>query len=281
MTALRLDGNALAKRLNQALLPRIAALVRPPCLAVVLVGENPASQVYVRRKGEVAHRLGMRHRQITLDATVSQAALMAAVRDLVDDDSVDGILVQLPLPAGLDANAVVESIDPNKDVDGLGSRNAGLLAMGRAVFKPCTPAGVMEFLREGGVSLPGVRAVVLGRSTIVGRPVAQLLEQANATVTVCHSHTRDLAGEISRADVVVAAIGRPIFVQGAWIRDGAVVIDVGINRREDGTLCGDVDTEAAALRARAITPVPGGVGPMTIAMLMHNTVTAATRRLAR
>jgi methylenetetrahydrofolate dehydrogenase (NADP+)/methenyltetrahydrofolate cyclohydrolase len=252
-------------------------LPKPPTLAVVLVGSDPASQVYVRRKGEVAVRLGMGHRQVNLPAAAAQGDVVAAVRDLSLDRDVDGILVQLPLPVGLDATAVIEAIDPDKDVDGLTARNAGWLSQGRAVFVPCTPAGVLAMLADTGVSLRGARAVVIGRSAIVGRPVAQLLEQADATVTVCHSRTRDLADEVGRAEVVVAAVGRPNLVQGSWIRPGAVVIDVGINRVGD-SLVGDVDTEAASARASVVTPVPGGVGPMTIAMLMRNTVVAAERR---
>jgi methylenetetrahydrofolate dehydrogenase (NADP+)/methenyltetrahydrofolate cyclohydrolase len=277
VSARLLDGRELSRRLNGALRPRIAALPKPPTLAVVLVGSDPASQVYVRRKGEVAVRLGMGHRQVNLPAAAAQGDVVAAVRDLSLDRDVDGILVQLPLPVGLDATAVIEAIDPDKDVDGLTARNAGWLSQGRAVFVPCTPAGVLAMLADTGVSLRGARAVVIGRSAIVGRPVAQLLEQADATVTVCHSRTRDLADEVGRAEVVVAAVGRPNLVQGSWIRPGAVVIDVGINRVGD-SLVGDVDTEAASARASVVTPVPGGVGPMTIAMLMRNTVVAAERR---
>ena len=195
------------------------------------------------------------------------------------DDGIDGILVQLPLPAGLDSTAILDRIDAAKDVDGFHPNNAGHLSQGRSRFVPCTPAGVMRILDHYGIDLEGKRAVVVGRSNIVGRPMAMLLEQANCTVTVAHSRTRNLPDLLADAEVVVAAIGRPNFVEGGWVRPGAVVIDVGINRIEDGSLVGDVDTSSASERAAAITPVPGGVGPMTIAMLMANTVTAAEQRL--
>jgi len=251
---------------------------RPPGLAVVLVGENPASQVYVRRKTLVAGRVGFLHRQIDLPAEISQADLLACIASLNRDPVIDGILVQLPLPAHLDTQAVLDAVDPAKDVDGFHPENAGRLAQGRPRFVPCTPLGVMRLLEDAEVPLEGAHAVVIGRSDIVGKPMAHLLLHQNATVTLCHSRTRDLAGEVARADVVVAAVGRPRMVRGDWIKEGAAVIDVGINRLEDGTLCGDVDTEAAAGRAGWITPVPGGVGPMTIAMLMANTLKSALLR---
>jgi len=276
-----LDGKELAKELNQALKPRAAALARPPGLAVVLVGEDPASQVYVRRKGEVAERLGFHHQQITLPADTSQARLIEIVDALNADAAVDGILVQLPLPKGIDTDLVVNRIDPDKDVDGFTDANAGRLARGRPNFVACTPKGVMRLIAHAGVNLEGVNAVVVGRSNIVGRPQAQLLEQANATVTICHSRTRDLAAVIGTADVLVVAIGKAEMVKGAWIKPGAVVIDVGMNRLADGRLVGDVEYEAAAQRASVITPVPGGVGPLTIAMLMDNTYEAARRRQGR
>ena len=202
------------------------------------------------------------------------------VDELNADDGIDGILVQLPLPAGLDSTAILDRIDPAKDVDGFHPDNVGHLSQGRPRFVPCTPYGVMRLLEQSDVSLEGKRAVVVGRSNIVGRPMAMLLEQANATVTLAHSRTADLPGLLADADVVVAAVGRPHFVKGEWLKPGAIVIDVGINRLEDGSLVGDVDTEAAASRVKAITPVPGGVGPMTIAMLMANTVRAAEARLS-
>ncbi len=274
-----LDGKALAQRLNQALAGRVAELPRPPGLAVVLVGSDPASEIYVRRKGQVAARLGFHHRQIDLPADTPQAELELVIDALNADPLIDGILVQLPLPDGLDADRIVNRIDPDKDVDGFTDLSAGRLARGRPGLVACTPKGVMRLIELSGIHLSGTAACVVGRSNIVGRPMAQLLEQANATVTVCHSRTRDLRAVVAASDVVVVAIGRAELVEGAWIKPGAVVIDVGMNRRDDGTLVGDVGFEAAAERAGAITPVPGGVGPMTIAMLMENTFEAARRRL--
>ncbi|HHO53371.1 MAG TPA: bifunctional 5,10-methylenetetrahydrofolate dehydrogenase/5,10-methenyltetrahydrofolate cyclohydrolase [Deltaproteobacteria bacterium] len=281
MSARILDGRALARRLNQALKIRAAELPRPPGLGVVLVGEDPASRVYVRRKGIVAERLGFLHRQHDLPADSSLERIQGVVAELNDDPAIDGILVQLPLPGGLDGRLVTEWIEPDKDVDGLTTISAGLLAQGRPHLIPCTPLGILRLLEEAEVSLEGLDAVVIGRSNLVGRPVAHLLEQANATVTQCHSRTRDLAGIVGRSDVVVAALGHPGAVEGEWIRPGAVVIDVGVNRLEDGTLAGDVGFEVAAQRASAITPVPGGVGPMTIAMLMENTLRASAQRQGR
>ncbi len=281
MTARSLNGRALARQRNQALKSRIAALPRPPGLAVVLVGEDPASQIYVRRKGVVAGRLGIAHQQIDLPADATQEALLAVIDRLNDDTSVDGILVQLPLPRHLDATVVMDRIDPAKDADGLHPTNTGLLVQGRAGLIACTPHGCMHLLRESGEELSGRDAVVIGRSNIVGRPMAALLEQANCTVTLCHSRTRDLESIVRRSDVVVAAVGRPNLIRGEWIKPGAVVIDVGMNRLEDGSLAGDVFFDEAREVAGAITPVPGGVGPMTIAMLMENTVRAAEARLGR
>jgi len=215
-----------------------------------------------------------------LDSSVEQAALEAVIDDLNARDEIDAILVQLPLPGHLDSTAILDRIDPAKDVDGFHPDNVGRLCQARPRFVPCTPCGVMVMLERTGLVLSGKRAVVVGRSNIVGRPMAMLLEQANATVTVCHSRTADLQAHLAEADVVVAAVGRPKFVQGDWLKPGCVVIDVGINRLEDGSLCGDVDTEAAAERAGWITPVPGGVGPMTISMLMANTVAASEARQA-
>jgi methylenetetrahydrofolate dehydrogenase (NADP+)/methenyltetrahydrofolate cyclohydrolase len=273
-----LDGRALSRARNKALKARVPSLARPPGLAVVLVGEDPASEVYVRRKGVVADRLGFVHRQINLPADVAPAVLDATIDTLNADPDIDGILVQLPLPAGLDGKGVVERIDPDKDADGLTTASMGRLLQGRPVMVPCTPLGVMRLIASAGISLEGASACVIGRSVLVGRPMAVLLEQANATVTLCHSRTRDLEAIVGRSDVVVAAIGRPEAIPGAWIREGATVIDVGINRLDDGRLVGDVAFESAAARAGAITPVPGGVGPMTIAMLMENTFRAAVHR---
>ena len=285
MTAAIIDGKAIAAKLRaevaaSALELRGKHIV--PTLAVVLVGEDPASAVYVRNKTKAAREANVDVRDHKLPATASQAELMALVAELNADPAVDGILVQLPLPKHLDSDAVIRALDPAKDVDGLHPTNLGYLAQGRPQFVPCTPKGCMRLLREAGAGadLGGMRAVVLGRSVLVGKPIAMLLSNANATVTICHSKTRDLAEEVRRADIVVAAIGRPELVAGEWIRDGAYVLDVGINRLDTGKLVGDVAYAAAATRARAITPVPGGVGPMTIACLLENTVEAARRRRA-
>lgn len=292
MTAAIIDGKAVA----QGVIARATALSgafvrqagRPPGLAVVLVGEDPASQVYVRNKGREAEACGFRSEQHTLAADTSEADLLALVARLNADPGIDGILVQLPLPKTIEAGRILTAIDPAKDVDGFHPVNVGLIASGeteRAVV-PCTPAGAM-ILIEGvlGRSLAGRHAVVLGRSNIVGKPVAQLLLQRDATVTIAHSRTRDLPDLCRQADVLVAAVGRPQMVRGDWVKPGAVVIDVGINRipapeRGEGRtrLVGDVATDEAMERAAAITPVPGGVGPMTIALLMANTVTAAHLR---
>ncbi|MBN2799566.1 MAG: bifunctional 5,10-methylenetetrahydrofolate dehydrogenase/5,10-methenyltetrahydrofolate cyclohydrolase [Deltaproteobacteria bacterium] len=278
MSVTLLDGRALSREINQAVKRQVATLSRPPGLGVILVGEDPASQVYVGRKQRVAEALGLLHVQRTLPADITQEALLAELDALQGRDDIDGVLVQLPLPDHLDADAVALRLDPAKDVDGLSPVNAGLLALGRPAMVPCTPAGVMRMLERGGVPLSGKRAVVVGRSNIVGRPIAHLLEQANATVTVCHSRTADLAEEVGRADVIIAAVGSPELVRGAWIRPGAAVIDVGVNRLEDGSLVGDVEFAAAAERAAVLTPVPGGVGPMTIALLMENTLRCALAR---
>jgi methylenetetrahydrofolate dehydrogenase (NADP+)/methenyltetrahydrofolate cyclohydrolase len=249
-----------------------------PTLAVVLVGDDPASAVYVRSKTKAAREANVDVRDHKLPATTSQAELIALIEQLNRDAVVDGILVQLPLPASLDADAVIRALDPSKDVDGLHPMSLGLLAQGKPSFVPCTPSGCMRLLREVDAELAGARAVVIGRSLLVGKPIALLLANASATVTLCHSRTRDLADEARRADIVVAAVGKPEMVRGDWIKPGAIVLDVGINRTAAGTLIGDVEFAAAAERARAITPVPRGVGPMTIACLLENTVTAARDR---
>jgi methylenetetrahydrofolate dehydrogenase (NADP+)/methenyltetrahydrofolate cyclohydrolase len=273
-----MNGRLLAKERSVALREAAAALGRRPGLAVLLVGEDPASQVYVGKKTAACERLGLLHRQITLPDSTTQAELLAQIDALNADDAIDGILVQLPLPKGIDANAVLDRIDPIKDVDGFHPENLGLLAQGRARYVSCTPAGCMRLLARWNVDLEGKSALVIGRSTIVGRPMSLLLDRANATVTVAHSRTRDLPELVAAADVIVAAIGRPEAIKGAWIKPGAVVVDVGINRLADGRLVGDVEYDAAVARASLITPVPGGVGPMTISMLMSNTIDAATRR---
>ncbi len=279
--AISMNGRALARARNVALRPRIAALPRPPGLAVVLVGSDPASQVYVGRKGKVAARLGLHHVQHDLPEDTPEAELLALVDRLNADPDIDGILVQVPLPPHMDRERVLDRIDPAKDVDGFHPWNMGLLAQGRPRFVACTPRGIMELLSEHRVPLSGARAVVVGRSTIVGRPVSLLLDKANATVTVCHSRTRDLEARVREADVVVVAVGKPDAVPAAWIKPGAAVIDVGVNRLDDGSLAGDVGAGPELDAAGWVTPVPGGVGPMTIAMLMANTVESAERRLAR
>lgn len=277
MSARILDGKAIAGAVAEALRPRVAALPRRPGLAVVLVGDDPASAIYVRNKARMAEKLGFHHRQVVLPATASEAEVVDVVAALNADDAIDGILVQLPLPRGIDKDRVLDLIRPDKDVDGFHPVNAGLLCQRRPAVVACTPAGCMRLLAETGVPLRGLEAVVIGRSNIVGKPMSQLLDLADCTVTVAHSRTRDLAAAVARADVVVAAVGIPEVVKGAWIKPGALVIDVGMNRDAAGRLCGDVEYAAAAERAGWITPVPGGVGPMTIAMLMSNTVDQAER----
>jgi methylenetetrahydrofolate dehydrogenase (NADP+)/methenyltetrahydrofolate cyclohydrolase len=281
MAAQIIDGKAVAAKVRAEVKAGVAELVargRTPGLAVVLTGDDPASAVYVRNKTKAASECGVRVFDHKLPATTTQAELAALVTQLGQDPAVDGILVQLPLPKGLDEKAILALVPPDKDVDGLTSASAGRLMQGLPTFESCTPKGCMRLLAEAGVKLSGARALVIGRSVLVGKPMAALLTNADATVTVAHSRTRDLAEEVGRADVVVAAIGRPEYVKGAWIKPGAAVIDVGINRTADGKLVGDVEFAPAAERAGCITPVPGGVGPMTIAMLLANTLESARRR---
>jgi len=280
-----IDGKAIAQRVRAEVALRARAFTeahgRPPGLEVVLVGDDPASVVYTRNKEKAAIEAGVRGKLHRLPADTSEADLLALVRRLNDDASVDGILVQLPLPKHVREMAVLDAVDPAKDVDGFHPYNAGLLSSGRPHLVPCTPTGCMRLLREAGAALEGARAVVVGRSNIVGKPMAQLLLAANVTVTVAHSRTKDLRELCKSADILVAAIGRPKMIGGDHVGRGAYVIDVGINRGADGKLCGDVDFEAASEHAGAITPVPGGVGPMTIACLLQNTLLAAEKRLAR
>ncbi len=278
MSARIIDGRAVAAALRARLAEQIATLPFRPGLAVVLVGDDPASAIYVRGKDRVATAAGIAARTIRLPSDVSEEALIAQIARLNADPDVDGILVQLPLPPQIVSQAVIEAIDPDKDVDGFHPLNAGRLASGYPGLVPCTPAGVMRLLAEAAIPLEGARALVLGRSGIVGRPMAMLLLAAHATVTIAHSRTRDLAAECRRADLIVAAAGRPELVRGEWISPGATVIDVGVNRLADGRLVGDVAFAEAVRVAGAITPVPGGVGPMTIACLLENTVIAALRR---
>ena len=282
MAARTIDGKAVAAAVRERVRVDVAAYVeesgRTPTLATVIVGEDPASEVYVNMKHKACGEAGIGSVHHGLEAATSEEELLELVRALGADDDVDGILVQLPVPAHIDSDAVVAAIDPGKDVDGLTPTNAGLLAHGTPDLVPCTPAGVMELLAHEGVELEGAEAVVVGRSKLVGVPVARLLLSANATVTICHSRTRDLDATCARADVLVAAVGVPRLLGAAAVKPGAVVIDVGVNRLEEG-LVGDVDYEAAREVAGAITPVPGGVGPMTIAMLLANTLRAARRRV--
>ncbi|HMC05894.1 MAG TPA: bifunctional methylenetetrahydrofolate dehydrogenase/methenyltetrahydrofolate cyclohydrolase FolD [Solirubrobacterales bacterium] len=285
MGARVIDGKAVAAEVRARVAREVEELGaanggRAPGLATVLVGDDPASHVYVANKRKQTEEVGMRSIHHGLDAPIPQDELLALVAELNADEDVDGILVQLPLPGHIDQDAVIATIDPAKDVDGLTAGSAGLLAQGRPALVPCTPLGVMELLRHAGVEPQGAEAVIVGRSILVGRPLASLLLNANATVTVCHSRTRELTGVCRRADVLVAAVGSPRLVKGDWVKPGAAVIDVGMNRTDDG-LVGDVDFEAAGELAGAITPVPGGVGPMTIAMLLENTLRAATSRLGQ
>ncbi|WP_277018477.1 bifunctional methylenetetrahydrofolate dehydrogenase/methenyltetrahydrofolate cyclohydrolase FolD [Paracoccus hibiscisoli] len=279
MTAQTLDGKAFAARLRARIAAQVADLAPRgivPGLAVVLVGEDPASQVYVRSKGRMTREVGMTSFEHRLPATTDQQTLLALIARLNADPAVNGILVQLPLPKGLDEAAVINAILPEKDVDGFHILNVGRLATGQKAMVPCTPLGCLMLLRDHLGSLAGRNAVVIGRSNIVGKPMAQLLLRDSATVTVAHSRTQDLPALCRQADILVAAVGRAHFVQGDWIKPGATVIDVGINRTETG-LVGDVDFAAASQVAGAITPVPGGVGPMTIACLLANTLTATAR----
>ena len=275
-----LDGKAVAAAVRREVQDRVARLKGAglePGLATVLVGDDPASRVYVGNKERACGEVGIRSHGHRLAATATQSELLGLVRDLGRRADVHGILVQLPLPSHLDAQAVIQALPPEKDVDGLHPVNQGLLMAGQPGARPCTPLGVMRLIDETGIVLTGRHAAVVGRSVLVGKPVALMLLERHATVTICHSRTRDLAEEVGRADVVVAATGQAGLVRGAWIRPGAVVVDVGINRGADGKLCGDVEFAPAAARAAFITPVPGGVGPMTVAMLLANTVAAAER----
>ena len=282
-----LDGKKLSETVRAELKTRVTAFTakhgRAPGLDVILVGEDAASQVYTRSKEKASNEAGMHGVLHKLPADTSEYALLALVKKLNTDDAVDGILVQLPLPKHITEQRVLDAVDPKKDVDGFHPVNAGLLASGRPGLVPCTPRGCMKLLELAGVSLEGAHAVVVGRSNIVGKPMAQLLLAKNATVTIAHSKTRDLPALCRTADVLVAAVGRAEMIQGDWVKEGAVVIDVGINRVPVGDksrLVGDVAYSDAAERARAITPVPGGVGPMTIACLLENTLVAAEARLA-
>ncbi len=291
MPGLPIDGKALAASLQEALKSRVGDLTprlgRKPCLAVVLVGDNPASQVYVKSKSKAAHACGMDTLDLALPKEVSNAELQTKLRELSVDPKVDGILLQLPLPKGLDEFGALMCIKPELDVDGLHPVNQGLLMRGEVAHRPCTPRGIIALIDQASIalgrdkSLAGLHAVVLGRSILVGKPVALLLLERHLTVTMCHSRTKELAAECRRADVLVAAIGKAEFVKGDFVKPGAIVIDVGINRTETGKLVGDVAFEEALNSAAAVTPVPGGVGPMTITMLLTNTVDSAEKRISK
>ncbi len=283
MTARIIDGKSIAKELRESLAPRVAALKEQgitPGLTVIVVGDDPASAIYVRNKERACVKLGMNSQVLRFPAETTQEEILNTVRLLNQDDSVHGILVQLPLPRHIDEQAVLRAIDPDKDVDGFHAMNAGRLMNGELGFVACTPKGVMRLLEVSGVELDGKNAVVVGRSNIVGKPMALLLLQKNCTVTIAHSHTKDLAAVTRSADILVVAVGRAGFITGDMIKPGAAVMDVGINR-VDGKVVGDVDFESAKEVASCITPVPGGVGAMTIAMLMENTVEAAENYVRR
>lgn len=279
MTAQLIDGKtisaALLDRVAEGVQTRLDQGLRAPALAVILVGNNPASEIYVRNKKRSCEKVGIRSLSYDLPASTTQEALLQLVATLNQDPEVDGILVQLPLPEHINPETIIETIDPKKDVDGFHPYNVGRLALKMPLLRPCTPRGVMIMLEHAGIEVKGKHAVVIGASNIVGRPMALELLLARATVTVCHSATADLAAEVRRADIIVAGVGRPFFVKGDWIKPGAVVIDVGINRLDDGKVVGDVDFAAAQTVASAITPVPGGVGLMTVATLLQNTLDAA------
>jgi methylenetetrahydrofolate dehydrogenase (NADP+)/methenyltetrahydrofolate cyclohydrolase len=280
MPAKIIDGKAIAAKIRGELgeeARKLAAQGIKPGLAVVLVGEDPASKVYVAMKEKACHDVGIFSDEYKLPAETSEEDLLALIEKLNSDPRIHGILVQLPLPKQIDTEKVLEAISPKKDVDGFHPYNVGRLVVGKPLFQPCTPYGIMMMLRETGVDLSGKEVVVVGRSNIVGKPVAFMCLQQNATVTLCHSKTRDLAAKVGMADILIAAVGQPEMIKGAWIKEGAVVIDVGVNRVGDKKLVGDVEFAAAAERASAITPVPGGVGPMTITMLLYNTVASAKR----
>ena len=282
MTAKIMDGNDLGQKLRAGFKQRadeLAAQGVRPGLAVILVGEDPASQVYVRNKVNACAQAGFHSEKHTYPANIEPSVVLDKIAELNAAPNIHGILVQLPLPAHFDTDAVLDAIAAEKDVDGFRAENVGALVQGQPCFIPCTPYGAMKFFEDEGISLKGKEAVVVGRSNIVGKPIAMLLMHAGATVTVCHSQTRDLKAHCLRADILVAAIGKPKMITGDMIKPGAIVIDVGINRLPDGKLCGDVDFESAKEVASFITPVPGGVGPMTITMLLANTLESAERAI--
>ena len=278
-----IDGKATAAKMREEIAAEVKEFEekhgKAPSLTVIIVGEDPASQVYVRNKEKACAQTGIRSEIIRMPADATEDEVLSKIAELNADADVNGILVQLPLPKHINEKKIICAIDPKKDVDAFGYENVGRIMTGDYDLLPCTPAGVMELLKRYEIEVAGKECVVLGRSNIVGKPMAMLLMHANGTVTVCHSKTADLSAHTRRADIIVAAIGKPKFVKADMIKDGAVIIDVGINRLEDGKLCGDVDFEGCAEKAAAITPVPGGVGPMTVTMLLKNTLTAAYKQL--
>lgn len=282
MTNKLIDGKAIGQEIRNELKEQVASLTErghQPGLAVILVGENPASQTYVKNKEKSSIEAGMKSELIKLPETVSEEELLQEVEKLNEDETIDGILVQLPLPKHIDENKVIRAISPDKDVDGFHPMNVGKMLIGQQTFLPCTPYGIMQLLERSNVEIAGKHAVIIGRSNIVGKPMGQLLLQKDATVTYCHSRTKDLKKYTKQADILIVAIGMAKFITGDYIKEGATVIDVGMNRDENGKLCGDVDFESAEKTAGAITPVPGGVGPMTITMLLKNTVESAEKKL--
>ena len=284
MGATVIDGKALAAATKAEAAEKVRELKSRginPCLAVILVGENPASQVYVRGKINDCAQCGIERRSINLPADTTQDALLAEVKKLADDSAVHGILVQLPLPKHIDEEKVLDSISPLKDVDGFHPQNVGALCIGKPGFVSCTPAGVIQLLKRSGIEIAGKECVVVGRSNIVGKPMALLLLRENGTVTVAHSRTKDLKEVTQRADILVVAVGKPKMITAEYVKEGAVVIDVGIHRNEENTLCGDVDFDSVEPVCSAITPVPGGVGPMTIAMLMNNCLESVSLQAVR
>ncbi len=279
--ALLIDGKKISSEIKEELKTEVGRLKEEGisvCLAVIQVGDDPASTVYVGNKKKACAYIGIESRSYRLPEEVSQEELLGLIGDLNRDDSVDGILVQLPVPAHLNEKEIIRAIAPGKDVDGFHPENVGALSIGEEGFVSCTPAGIIQLLKRSGITIEGKECVVVGRSNIVGKPMAMLLLKENGTVTVCHSRTRNLSQVCRRADILVAAVGKPRFFDDSYVKEGTVVIDVGIHRGEDGKLCGDVDTEKVSRIVSAITPVPGGVGPMTIAMLMNNCVEAARRK---
>ncbi|PIC72154.1 bifunctional methylenetetrahydrofolate dehydrogenase/methenyltetrahydrofolate cyclohydrolase FolD [Sporosarcina sp. P18a] len=282
MSSKKIDGKAIGQEIRNELKEEVASLITQgvqPGLAVILVGENSASETYVKNKEKSSKEAGMKSVLTKLPETVSEEDLLDEVEKLNQDETIDGILVQLPLPKHIDENKVIRAISPEKDVDGFHPMNVGKMLIGQETFLPCTPYGIMQLLERSNVDIAGKHAVIIGRSNIVGKPMGQLLLQKDATVTYCHSRTEDLKKFTQQADILIVAIGIAKFITGDYIKEGAVVIDVGMNRDENGKLCGDVDYESAEKQASAITPVPGGVGPMTITMLLKNTVESAEKRL--